>query len=298
MPLDVSYTPLQVPSASMGDNLKTHGVLQQRVVQGRADAHLEEFNIQGFTIIPSVITSDTLSSARLSIDEILAQQQLEFSNSTDQDLSSINDQNVVRALLAFDPLFLDEFILNDVTLDLIREILGHAFVLHSQVATVNLPGSDLYQAAWHRELQYQHFTSSRPLAVQTIWCIDTFSSETGGTLVLPGSHLHEELPSDEFVSSHEFQVEMQPGDVLLMNSMIFHRAGSNTCSHPRRLLTNTFTLPFIGQQIDFSQLVDDSLAKDDFLAGLLGFKWGPESSPLSWRLKKFHSAMTAIDENR
>ena len=61
----------------------------------------------------------------------------------------------------------------------LTRLLGDYFVLMSQNGVINDPADDHYQVTWHRDLNYQHFVSSRPLAVSALYCIDEFSEETG-----------------------------------------------------------------------------------------------------------------------
>ena len=38
-----------------------------------------------------------------------------------------------------------------------------------------------HQSAFHRDLPYQHFTSSRPIAINALFCADEFTNENGAT---------------------------------------------------------------------------------------------------------------------
>ena len=264
-------------------NEKTHGVLEKNNAQTEFEINWENFVRDGFTVVKNVLSADKVSKANSLILEIYEAQEREFGREI---LRDMNELNIVRALCGFNEFFLHEIAINEDMKPYIDKALGDNYVLHSQVATINEPQVELYQTAWHRELQYQHFTSSRPLAVQTIFCLDPFNAQTGATFLLPGSHLFEEFPSDSYCRSHESQLIGEPGDVLFMNSMIYHRAGLNTSQQLRRLITNTYTSPIIGQQINLSKMVDQKYKTDPFLAGLLGFRWSPAESPSGWRDSK------------
>src|SRR3546814_5583379 len=41
------------------------------------------------------------------------------------------------------------------------------------------------QGLFHRDLPHQHFVSSRPLAINALFCIDAFLEANGATLVVP-----------------------------------------------------------------------------------------------------------------
>jgi ectoine hydroxylase-related dioxygenase (phytanoyl-CoA dioxygenase family) len=267
-------------------DLKTHGVKNFSQAKNQFEFNQENFTRDGFTLIKKVLSESEILKANELVMSIYEKQEKEFGRDV---LKSLNELNIVRALCGFDEFFLHKVAVNTVLRPYIDAVLGENYVLHSQVATINEPQVQLYQTAWHRELQYQHFTSSRPLAVQTIYCLDPFNAETGATFLLPGSHLFEEFPSENYCKNHEFQLMAEPGDVLFMNSMVYHRAGINTSKNLRRLITNTYSSPIIGQQINLSKMMDPRFRDDNFLSGLLGFRWSPSNSPSDWRKSKINS---------
>ena len=71
-------------------------------------------------------------------------------------------------------------------LALCRELLGDYVILMQQNGVINPSGQRHTQLAYHRDLPYQHFVSSRPLAISALFCIDPFTAETGATTVIPG----------------------------------------------------------------------------------------------------------------
>jgi ectoine hydroxylase-related dioxygenase (phytanoyl-CoA dioxygenase family) len=198
-------------------------------------------------------------------------------------IAAIKDKYIVRSMLAFDDFFLGPIACNPALLAVIRAVLGQNISLSSQVGILNPPDDRLYQLAWHRELQYQHFTASRPIALQTLMVIDRFSAASGGTFFVPGSHLHEKFPSDDYVRAHEVQIEAEPGDAVVFNALTYHRAGLNRSGAVRRAINNLYTLPIIQQQINFSRMMGGRFKDDPFLAGLLGYRWDVADSVLAWR---------------
>ncbi len=124
------------------------------------------------------------------------------------------DVNIVRTPLVYDDFFVEMAAHPSITA-VVRALIGPKISLSSQVGVISRPDVRNYQEAWHRELQYQHFTSSRPLALQTFVAIDRFTIENGATVFLEGSHLFEEFPSDAFVRKYEWQTEVPAGSTLL-----------------------------------------------------------------------------------
>ena len=259
----------------------THGVTQKTNLSNKFDIHTEELVKKGFSIITDVLSAEELDYARNKIMDLYSLQVREIGG--EDLLEKIKDKNIVRTMMAYDDFFLFKIALNEKIRPYVDFILGESYVMSSQVATINRPSEKLYQLAWHRELQYQHFTSSRPLAMQILYCIDDFNAQTGGTFVLPYSHMFSDFPSEEFVLRNQQQVIAPAGSAILLNSMVYHRSGHNTSNMIRRIITNLYTSPIIAQQINVSAMMNGKYKNDDFLAKFLGYKWAAASSVNEWR---------------
>lgn len=171
-------------------------------------------------------------------------------------------------------------------ISILKSILGQSILLIMQNAIINRPSAVNYQSRWHRDLNYQHWTSSKPLALNALFVIDPFTVESGCTHVLPGTHLRSEFPSEEFVLKHESPAVAEPGSVIIMDSMIYHRSGKNSSNYARRAVNHVIGLPFMSQQIDIPKYVGPRLATDDFARGFFGYRWNPATSAKDWRNAK------------
>jgi ectoine hydroxylase-related dioxygenase (phytanoyl-CoA dioxygenase family) len=155
-----------------------------------------------------------------------------------------------------------------------------------QNGVINPPRQPHAQVAYHRDLPYQHFVSSRPLAISALFCIDPFRPETGATTVLPASHRVEAFPSDEVASLLDTPLSAEPGSFIVFDSMLFHRAGPNRSDRPRRAVNHVFSIPIIAQQISIPDALKGRHAGDPALARLLGYETDPPSSVLEWRERR------------
>jgi ectoine hydroxylase-related dioxygenase (phytanoyl-CoA dioxygenase family) len=163
-----------------------------------------------------------------------------------------------------------------------------------QNGVVNPPGENHPQGAYHRDLPYQHFVSSRPLALSALFCIDPFRVETGATTALPASHLNERFPSDEVRASIETPIEAAPGAFIVFDSMLFHRAGANRSGRPRRAVNHVFTVPIIAQQIALPVALAGRFADDPELSPLLGYDAAPAASVAEWRKRRLARTRGAL----
>jgi len=262
--------------------VKKHGILEQ----DSNDIHLENIKRLGYTVFRQLIPSETVRNLKKLLRSCYDMQVSEVGG--EENLKKIDDEGIVRCLFSYDKIFIDEVLLQSVICRYLEILLDGPFTLYSQVGVFSKPGSVLYQTAWHREIQYQHFTSSRPMAIQSLFVLDPFNEETGGTYFLPVSHLFESFPSDEFVKCHEVQPELAPGDVVLMNSMTYHRSGINTSNDDRVLITNTYTRPVFASQFGFTNMIDPNTLSEK-AKEVLGFRWNYNKTLLEWRMDRINS---------
>ena len=160
------------------------------------------------------------------------------------------DQNIIRCPMAWDDAFL-ELLKLDLPIKIIRSLIGNNIQLIMQNIITNAPGHLNDQHKWHRDLNYQHFVSSRPIALNFLVALDDFTIENGATIVLPGSHRNESFPSDQFIDKHKVHLSAPKGSVILMDAMLYHRSGGyNSTSQSRRDLVPLFgTLTDIEKEV-------------------------------------------------
>ena len=258
--------------------------IREREQDGDALAfHVERIRAIGYSVLDSGISRQDIDRLSASLDAILDRQAQEFGG-IDQ-LVRIGDAYTARCPLVYDDGFV-ELVRHPLLLRLCRRLLGEYVQLMQQNGVVNPPGENHPQGAYHRDLPYQHFVSSRPLAVSALFCIDPFRVETGATTALPASHLNERFPSDEVRASIETPIEASPGAFIVFDSMLFHRAGANRSGRPRRAVNHVFTVPIIAQQIALPAALGGRFGDDPELAQLLGYEAAPAASVAEWRTRR------------
>lgn len=260
-----------------------YGVNQKFQCEHPLAINIEEIYYNGYTIIDDALDSTLIQSLSLGIEKIYEIQMKELGKTSYID--SISDANIIRCPLAYDKQFVN-LAKHPLLIELAEAILGRNFVLLMQNGIVNQPVQGNHQTHWHRDLNYQHLTSSKPLALNALFTIDPFLVETGCTHVLPGSHLREEFPTDAFVLKNQIPAIARPGSLIVMDAMLYHRAGQNYSHNPRRAINHVIGLPFMAQQIDIPEFVSDDLSVDDFSKNYFGYRWRPAKSAKDWRLNK------------
>ena len=244
-----------------------------------ADRHADRVRLVGYTVVESGLTAERVRHLASRLDALLERQAQE-AGGVDQ-LAAIGEQGTVRCCLGYDEAFLD-LVANAAVTDVCRLLLGDYFVLMQQNGVINPPQRAHTQTSYHRDLPYQHFVSSRPLAISALFCADAFTTENGATVVLPGSHKVEQFPSDTAMRDVEVPVEAPAGSFIVFDSMLFHRAGTNVSTMARRAVNQVYTLPFIAQQISLPDVLDGKYSDDPRVARLLGYGSGPVRSVREW----------------
>ena len=266
----------------MQDAVRTFGVREQTRLASDLDTHVEEVGLLGYTLVPDALREPELSEIRNKVDKIYQLQVEEIGG--EERLQTINDTHTARALLVYDEIFL-RVATNPLVLRIVERFLGDYYTLMLQNGIINVPmvGYEQNAASWHRDLNYQHFVSSRPLSICALFCVDEFTAENGGTYVLPASHKTEACPSPEFFRRHEFGIEAKAGSVLVFDSMLFHRGGRNRSQRIRRALNHMYTLPLIKQQISFPKMLAGKYRDDQFLSKFLGYESETGAAVNEWR---------------
>lgn len=262
--------------------MSSYGVTQQTVNQSDLDRGLEELNILGFTVLENVLSPDVVEQFAQKVDQVLLQQSSEIGRDV---LAAMGESDIARALMSYDDLFID-LITNETAIAFVEKVLGPAFVLVLQNAIVTKPHQAHHQSAWHRDLPYQEYTVSSPLALSVYFCLDNYSEESGGTWLLPHSHRLNSLPSKEFIEKQRVCVNAPKGSIVLFDSFVFHSAGSNTSDQQRRGINHVYARPIIQQQIDLPRLLQGRHSEDPFLNMVLGYRWAARDSVESYRREK------------
>ncbi|MBK8397936.1 MAG: phytanoyl-CoA dioxygenase family protein [Leptospiraceae bacterium] len=243
---------------------------------------IEEIKINGFTIIEDVISEQNLILYRKLIDQVYKFQEEEFGS---ENLNKIKERNMARCLIAYNDEFL-KLSLIPVVVELIKFFIGDYFILNLQNAIINTPNEKHHQSSWHRDLPYQNWVITKPIAMNCLITIDPFSKETGSTEVVPFTHNLEEIPSEEYCERHKISVTAPAGSAIVFNSMLFHRAGNNTSPHTRRGVNHIYTVPILKQQIDIPRALKFKKYNDPFVSRFLGFDSSVPESPFDWRKER------------
>lgn len=269
----------------MSQSIRTFGVKEFSPPGSELDRHVEEIRLAGYTTLAGVLSDAEVAAARSKMDAIYGRQLEEVGG--ESRVAAINDSYNARCLLAYDDFFLG-VAANARVLAVVGRLLGDYFTLMLQNGIINVPavGDEQNAGYWHRDLNYQHFVSTRPISVSALFCVDDFSEETGGTLVLPGTHRAEAFPSEDYVRRHETVIRARAGSAVVFDSMLYHRGGHNRSANARRAVNHMYTLPFVKQQISLPKVLAGRHSDDEFLRKFLGYESEPDESVVEFRRRR------------
>lgn len=268
--------------------VKKHGILDQYSSKDWLDECFCELEINGYTSFPSNIEVSKLTYYLSELERIYQIQVNEVGG--ESEIQKINDSDIVRAPLGYNKDFI-EVIWTDPMRSFVKKVFRAGFTLVSQNGLLNQPNKQFYQEYYHRDLNYNHWTSSRPISITAILCLDDFYVENGATNVIPGSHLVEKFPTDCFVNKHEKPICAKAGDYIVFNSMLFHRASTNKSDKVRPGIAHVVSESFFGQQVNLPKMLEQQgyeKPKDRELAGFLGYNWNTVDNAIQWRQKRIN----------
>lgn len=246
-----------------------YGVRTANQVAGPVDEAAETVAMMGYALVDSGLSKSEIEDLSERFDRL----HRDYGDLHGRDrLAALNEIDSVRCPLADDPAFL-ALAMNPTVLALGERLLGPSFILNQQNGVINPPKGRRYsQAAFHRDLPYQHFVSSRPLAINALFCLDPFTLENGASLVIPASHKQEAFPSDPVIATHMRQIEAPAGSFLVLDAMTYHSGGANRTDRARRAVNHVYTIAMMRQQIDLPAYLGDDFSDDPAVRQLLGFR--------------------------
>jgi hypothetical protein len=268
----------------------SYGILAR---EPASDDHLaqlsEELATRGFAVIEKVLTESEVANYNQLLDEVYQVQCDEIAKFGH--LREINDEDIVRLPLAYNPEFI-KMATTPAVIGLAKREMGDSLVLLMQNGVINRPDRLQFQTSWHRDLNYQHWVCSKMICMSALFCLEDFNPETGGTHFLPASHKFENFPSQNLADKVAVAPLAKKGSVIVFNAMTFHRAGVNTSSGVRRAVNHVIGVPILGQQIDVPSMLKQA-PEDPWIANYLGFRWNAAPSVSDWRQRKFAAATKA-----
>jgi hypothetical protein len=251
-----------VPEAS-------YGILQQNQSNSALDEVAEQVRNLGYAILDSGYTALELQSIS---DEFNRTRERYIETYGESKLRSLNEIHTIRSPLTHGGEVFINLALNESLLSVLKKLIQGKFILNQQNGVINPPQETYNQGVWHRDFPYQHFVSSKPFAINALFCVDDFTVENGATFVLPASHKAEAFPSENYIRKNAIQVEAKSGSYIVLDCMVFHAGGFNKTNSERRAVNHLYNIPYFKQQINIPMNMKNSGLSAE-AKGILGFDY-------------------------
>jgi len=233
-----------------------YGVKETMGARDALDLCCEELRLLGFTTLRAELSQSQLDVLSRGFDHAL-DKYAQKAEHDGFDLDEIGERDSIRVLPAIAPEFW-KIAFDEGLHALLSRMLGDYYILNQVNGLVNRANAAKYaQSSYHRDLPYQHFTSSRPLAINALFAMDDFTLDNGATRAIPASHKMEAFPSDETVRRLEKQIEVPRGTFIVLDCMVYHAGSTNRSNKNRRAVNHVFTIPMLRQQLHLPSVLKD-----------------------------------------
>ena len=202
----------------------------------------------GYTVIPDVLSETEIMVYR---KRLLKLAKLEQEDKT-ANMHTENKGQLIRWLVNKGELF-EKLVAHPKVVPYFEYMLGPDYILST--LTSNIISPEAKDGPYHIDNalgQMPEPLPSFPMFVNSLWLLNDFTPENGGTRFVPASHRRLKKPSPNLIyDPEEVRLTAKKGSVFLFNGAIWHAAGGNKTTEPRIALICFCCRSFIKQMFDF-----------------------------------------------
>lgn len=193
-------------------------------------AVVEQVRREGWCAVRGVIPRAEVDAVYRSVMEVAERE---------WDKHSVNGRLGIGGLIAKTQVMVP-YLLDDRLLGAAEALFGPKVRVSMTHGIVTDPGYE--RTNWHADWPFSlgnpyhvpaPYAADQPIKITTLWALTSFNAITGGTLIVPGSHTAGNNPGGDIgydvyqpVAS-EMQPDLEPGDVLVIDSRTWHTNGTN-----------------------------------------------------------------------
>jgi len=201
---------------------------------------IQEIEIYGFTLLESVLDSDTAAAMRQALIRCEQEHGTEHTHR--------GSARHVANLPVMDRIF-HQCIDHPRVLPILEHFLEPSLILGSLNSRIVRPGDGFQDL--HSDIPIYMLNMDTPVMMNTVWMLDDFSPEIGGTRVVPGSHKSGMAgPPEGMDVKHIFQLVAPAGSVLVFNGQCWHGGGANQTQTDRHALFGHYRKNALIFQVD------------------------------------------------
>ncbi len=239
-----------------------------------SDEQTRQLDELGYLVLPEVLSVDEVAFYRRRILELAEAERADGTAVRHTD----NRGQHVRWLVNKGEEF--ERLLTDPTVTPVFEyLLGADYTLSTLTSNIVSPGAadggshvDGVIGSMPEPLPEQ------PMVANSLWLLDDFTPENGGTRYVPGSHRRRRKPSaDSLPDPQELRLSAPAGSVFIFNGGMWHGAGANQTDEARCALICFCCRSFLKPMFDFANHLHDDVRER--MTPLLSRLYGIDSLP-------------------
>jgi ectoine hydroxylase-related dioxygenase (phytanoyl-CoA dioxygenase family) len=223
----------------------------------------------GYIVFENVLDADTLQAVRAAAKELLTHKgRNNFEGFKTQRIYSVIAKTMACNALVEHPLIMA----------LLDQTLMPGYLL-SQLQVINILPGEAQQPLHMDDGFYPIERPRKAFSAATVWAIDDFTSDNGGTVVIPGSHTWGEKQPDNEDLERQINVEMPAGSVVYFLGNLWHGGGANISEDkPRLAVTAQYCEPWCRTQENISLSVPKEIVAQcsEDINRMLGYSiYGP-----------------------
>ena len=227
--------------------------------EGWLELVVHAFSRDGCAVVRDLLSAAAAAEYRVAMYEV--QQAIRDDVGTDR-LRRAGELGILRLMMKYDPRFVRLLEIPEV-LEFVDATVSPTAIMHLQngfILSSYPPGEypDVFQNRFHQD--FPRVLNGYLFSVNVLLCIDQFSEENGGTLVVPSSQ-QQTRPPDELLANNAVPVCCPAGSGIFFDSTLWHAAGANVSGADRVGINQQFTLSYLKQQIDYVRALGDEFVQ-------------------------------------
>ena len=242
---------LDIGKNAMEKQIKLSGIKQQHANKNSLDFYKEQFERKGYVILKNIFDRDWISKLQNAYDKAIEKNK-DFYINQEIEMSK-KEQGIIRQIYRYDDIFLQTILKKEIS-EIADCFIDDDWIITQQngshIDYKNLNNDTIGVQVWHRDFVFRHITTSKPLLINMLIPLDSFTKENGATNLLPYSHLFPDGPSNDCLAEKLGHAESEPGDVSVLNGLTYHAGGQNTAGTNRRSFNTVFGVPAMRHQVE------------------------------------------------
>jgi ectoine hydroxylase-related dioxygenase (phytanoyl-CoA dioxygenase family) len=221
---------------------------------------LEALRFDGCVVVVNVLGERQIEETRAALYR--AQERIEADVGAER-LREAGELGVLRLMLRYEPYFFRLLELPEV-LVVVDGYVADTAILHLQNGLILPPvpegeRADVFQTRFHRD--FPRLLNGSVMSVNAFVAVDEFTEENGATLLIPGTHQLEPVPSDDYLFERAEPALCPAGSLILFDSTLLHAAGQNHSDRDRCAINQQFTRSYVKQQVDYVRALGDGVVE-------------------------------------